>query len=122
MADRKINLAIVHYLAEDGKSYYGFNGDVVKVNDSDVDRFDALNEQHGTSGRVVPDDEDHPEPFLDIHSSGAGPDPLDSGEENLLKEPAKNAPVAAWRAYAEQEGVEDFATLTKAELIAEFED
>lgn len=132
---RTVNLAMALYQNAKSQTLYGFRGDEVEVHEDDLERFDELN---GVSTSHV-NEGPHPERDLDptANTTPAGPNPLDHGAggpvgdferperdedtdaDDLIEEPAKSDPVADWRAYAQQEGIEDWDTKSKRDLIAE---
>lgn len=137
MATRKVNLALIAYfgVGADDKpvSSFGQLGEEVEVHESDLARFDELNDQHGTEPEAhvfvpQPDPLDHgaggpvgdferPERDADVDAD------INGGEDGQLEEPSKRDSLGDWQAYAEQEGVatehEDGTPKTKKELVSE---
>lgn len=91
MAVKKIRHAIFEWFDPHGTRHYAFRGDSVDIPDHVVEAFDDLGAFDDSS---VPADSDSAD------SDSAADDP----SENLGGQPAKTAPVKAWREYAVAQG------------------
>jgi hypothetical protein len=150
MAERTVNIAGITYRSAqnapnaEGEEKvpvwpFAMRGEVVDVHESDLVRFDSLNDIRGAAtvtaafrGAVAANNPPGPQP-LD-HGAGAIEDPQEAEEiTDLVEEdrvrnqiparPRNRASLAEWQDYAEAVGVElqdeDGNFKTKAELIEE---
>ncbi|GAC70732.1 hypothetical protein [Gordonia soli] len=143
MALKKIRHAIFEWFDPDGTRHYAFRGDVVDVPDHVVEAFDHLGpfydddadddadsdlDDQGQGGDDEGDDQDQggdgdPDGNLDSDDDaedGQNDQPPAVGDDVEVVQPAKTAPVKAWREYAVAKGFDpvEAAELTRPELIA----
>lgn len=142
MAKRTVKLASIMYRGPEqpdaplGLLVQGITGEEVDVNDRDVDRFDALNDEYDGVEAEVPDVSTAFTEVVENDNTG-GPTPTQSarpgtpgtpeapidveGDEPVR--PRNKALLEEWQAYAEDVGVElqneDGTDKTKAQLIEE---